>query len=115
MVEYITLTKLKSYLNLSDISDYDSKLNSIVDGVNASVSDYINDTPSDPRIVLACLRLCEYYWVKTAGAQSESEGSGGAYKIQFETTKGWPTDVLVILDDYSEGSDDIGETTLELI
>jgi hypothetical protein len=52
--------------------------------------------------------------VKTAGAKSE--GSSGAYKVQFEKSEGWPTDITSILDKYVEGgSDETGQSVLELI
>ena len=115
MVEYITLEDVKAYLGLSDVSQYDSKLQTITDGVNYDVSDFMSDAPSDSRIVLACLRLSEHYWVKTAGAKSESEGSGASYKISFEKSQGWPSDVLGLLN-KSAGIESIeSHANLELI
>ena len=114
MTQYIIKADARVYLGLGDTTQFGEKLQTIVDGVNYDVSEYINDEPVDDRLKLACLRLTEYYWVKTAGAKSE--GSSGAYKVQFEKSEGWPTDITSILDKYVEGgSDETGQSVLELI
>lgn len=94
---YAQLSDVKSYLGLSQIDQFDTKLQAILDGVNMDIETYTGEKETDARLKLAAMMWCEFIWENP------------------ETDDTIPPRVKAILDKYVDGKDDPGGITVELI
>jgi uncharacterized membrane protein YukC len=104
-VEYASLSEVKSYLEIpQDMSQYDTKLQIILDGINGDIEEYTGEEQTNSRLKRAACKWAEYDWKKTTGAQSESDSD---YSVKF-SDEDIPLDVKRILDRYVDEDDEGG-------
>jgi len=74
-MSYITLAEAKSYIAFLDSNDnsFDSKLNIIINGVNAKIAKGTNAAPRDDELHLLACEWVEWKFSSIAGAKEQKE------------------------------------------
>jgi hypothetical protein len=97
MVAYATLTEVKSFLGMQNISQFDDRLSIILNGVAADITDYVGEEPADDKLKLATCLWVEGIWTG---------------KTDQDTM---PPSAKRILDRYVDEGDDVGGIGVDIV
>lgn len=118
-IEFATLNDVKDYLEIpQDITQYDNKLNMILEAGNMKCQDYTEKIETDARLKISVCKYVEFNFSRKTGVNSEKDSD-----FTMEYTAGnaegkysdVPAEVLDIWDEYIENEDDSSSMKISLI